>query len=254
MLFLNVPFHDKDKAKALGARWHADKKQWFVPDGKDTAPFEQWTKELGGVGPKRGGLYVDLVPQTAWYSNLRSELTKDEWELVKSRTFQEAGHVCEVCGGRGPKHPVECHERWVYDEKQGIQKLQRTIALCPACHEVTHIGLAGVKGRTAFAMEHLKLVNNMDDQQAEAHVANAWKDWSRRNLMDWRLNAKWLLDFVPLSDASKQKILDHNAGIVDREVLQKIKAHIPGWEERQAKRQGGGGDDMDDILDHLLSD
>src|ERR1039457_252473 len=28
---LNVPFADKDRAKALGAHWHADQKRWVVP-------------------------------------------------------------------------------------------------------------------------------------------------------------------------------------------------------------------------------
>ncbi|TWO71530.1 exodeoxyribonuclease VII large subunit [Caenimonas sedimenti] len=39
---LVVPFAQKDKAKALGARWDADQRQWFVPAGMDIAPFEAW--------------------------------------------------------------------------------------------------------------------------------------------------------------------------------------------------------------------
>ena len=30
---LKVPFHDKDAAKRLGARWNAERRTWFVPDG-----------------------------------------------------------------------------------------------------------------------------------------------------------------------------------------------------------------------------
>lgn len=40
--FLNVPFAQKDAAKALGARWDAANKKWFVPAGKDIAAFAQW--------------------------------------------------------------------------------------------------------------------------------------------------------------------------------------------------------------------
>jgi hypothetical protein len=39
---LNVPFADKDRAKALGAHWHADQKRWVVPAGRDLAPFSTW--------------------------------------------------------------------------------------------------------------------------------------------------------------------------------------------------------------------
>jgi hypothetical protein len=39
---LNVPFTDKDRAKALGAHWHADQKRWVVPAGLDLTPFQPW--------------------------------------------------------------------------------------------------------------------------------------------------------------------------------------------------------------------
>jgi putative DNA primase/helicase len=39
---LNVPFADKDHAKALGAQWHADQKLWVVPAGRDLTPFASW--------------------------------------------------------------------------------------------------------------------------------------------------------------------------------------------------------------------
>lgn len=40
--YLNVPYAQKDAAKALGARWDAANKKWFVPAGKDIASFAQW--------------------------------------------------------------------------------------------------------------------------------------------------------------------------------------------------------------------
>ncbi|TRW91280.1 DUF5710 domain-containing protein [Candidatus Methylobacter oryzae] len=45
--YLNVPFAQKDEAKALGARWDAVKKKWFVPAGKDVALFTRWQTESG---------------------------------------------------------------------------------------------------------------------------------------------------------------------------------------------------------------
>jgi hypothetical protein len=42
MIIRKVPFSEKDKAKALGARWNSERKAWYVPDGKDITPFKQW--------------------------------------------------------------------------------------------------------------------------------------------------------------------------------------------------------------------
>lgn len=42
---LKVPFAEKDAAKALGARWDAAKKKWYVPQGVDPAPFSKWSVE-----------------------------------------------------------------------------------------------------------------------------------------------------------------------------------------------------------------
>ena len=39
---LNVRFEDKDKVKALGARWDADQKTWYIPLGLETSPFALW--------------------------------------------------------------------------------------------------------------------------------------------------------------------------------------------------------------------
>ncbi|UUZ77406.1 exodeoxyribonuclease VII large subunit [Polaromonas sp. P1(28)-13] len=40
--YLTVPFKDKNAAKALGARWDAVQRQWFVPDGRELTPFSIW--------------------------------------------------------------------------------------------------------------------------------------------------------------------------------------------------------------------
>ena len=44
---LKVPFNEKDQAKALGARWNAEMKLWYVPQGVEAAPFEKWFTATG---------------------------------------------------------------------------------------------------------------------------------------------------------------------------------------------------------------
>lgn len=41
-LYLNVPYAEKDEAKALGARWDAAKKKWYAPPGAEAGRFERW--------------------------------------------------------------------------------------------------------------------------------------------------------------------------------------------------------------------
>ncbi|MDN0076423.1 DUF5710 domain-containing protein [Crenobacter sp. SG2303] len=41
-LYLNVPFAEKDSAKALGARWFPAMKKWYVPHELDLNLFIKW--------------------------------------------------------------------------------------------------------------------------------------------------------------------------------------------------------------------
>ncbi len=41
-IYLNVPFAEKDAAKALGARWDPANKKWYIAADKDPAPFAKW--------------------------------------------------------------------------------------------------------------------------------------------------------------------------------------------------------------------
>lgn len=40
--YLTTAFRDKDQVKSLGARWDAERRSWYVPEGLDLAPFATW--------------------------------------------------------------------------------------------------------------------------------------------------------------------------------------------------------------------
>ena len=48
---LKVPFNEKEQAKSLGARWNAEAKLWYVPQGIDAAPFEKWLSSAPNLAP-----------------------------------------------------------------------------------------------------------------------------------------------------------------------------------------------------------
>jgi len=41
-IYLAVPFKEKDKANALGARWDRRERSWFIPSDVDSSPFKKW--------------------------------------------------------------------------------------------------------------------------------------------------------------------------------------------------------------------
>ena len=41
-VFLTASYADREKVKALGARWNPAEKRWYVPDGRDLSPFAAW--------------------------------------------------------------------------------------------------------------------------------------------------------------------------------------------------------------------
>ena len=60
-------------------------------------------------------LTIELVPKTSWFTNLRSLVSKEQWDKIRNKVYWKAGYKCEICGSKGPKWPVECHEIWHYD-------------------------------------------------------------------------------------------------------------------------------------------
>ena len=68
-------------------------------------------------------LKIDLVPDGCWYSNLRSVLPKEAWDILRKMVYKRADGKCDICGK--PSERLEAHERWSYDEKRGIQKQKK---------------------------------------------------------------------------------------------------------------------------------
>jgi hypothetical protein len=143
-----------------------------------------------------GQLTVELVPKTSWYNNARALVDEVTWDRIRRQVWRQADYRCEVCGGRGPEHPVECHEMWRYDDRTRVQLLVRMIALCPDCHQVKHMGFASVRGKSAQARAHLARVNGWTLAQADACIAEAFRVWAQRSQGPWILDLEGLRPYV----------------------------------------------------------
>src|SRR3954470_11843609 len=48
-VYLITAFRDREGVKTLGARWGANARRWYVPDGRDLVPFARWLPAEAGV-------------------------------------------------------------------------------------------------------------------------------------------------------------------------------------------------------------
>ncbi|WP_017597337.1 DUF5710 domain-containing protein [Nocardiopsis lucentensis] len=200
-IWLDVPYAEKDLAKAEGARWDPRVRRWYAPR-PGIAGLERWSARpdipdlLPGEDRSLGsGLFVDLVPSTCWFTNVRSCVSQRDWERLRRMVVDRAGQVCEICGAaadREARRWLEVHERWTFDERCGTQTLRRLICVCTPCHTVTHFGLAQVKGIAAEAMAHLIAVTGASPGAAQRHVREAFALWERRSRAVWELDLSML--------------------------------------------------------------
>lgn len=139
-------------------------------------------------------LTIELVPSTAWYTNVRSLVSEEDWNILRKHTYREANYRCKICGAGG--EPPHCHEVWSYNDIAHTQRLQGLIALCPQCHEVKHIGYANTQGRGQRAKEHLAHINGWTKKRANEYVKEQFKTWEERSQHDWEIDISWLKDQI----------------------------------------------------------
>jgi hypothetical protein len=137
-------------------------------------------------------LTIELVPSSSWFNNVRSAVSAKEWDKIRKQVYSEAWHICQICGGVGPNHPVEAHEIWEYDDKKSIQKLTGMIALCQHCHMVKHMGFATVSGKRAVAVNQFIDVNNLKRDKAEELIKEAFELWNKRSKKKWTVDLSYL--------------------------------------------------------------
>lgn len=202
-VWLDVPYAEKDEAKAQGARWDPAARRWYAPQPGMTA-LERWQALpdvpdlLPGEDRNFGsGLFVDLVPSSCWFTNVRSCVGQRDWERLRRMIINRAGRRCEECHrgeDRESRRWLEVHERWAYDDKAKVQALRRLICLCTDCHTATHFGLASLNGKDGEAFEHLCAVTGQPKGEVERQIDAAFELWAGRSLVKWELDLNILLN------------------------------------------------------------
>jgi hypothetical protein len=132
------------------------------------------------------GLFVDLIPKSSWFDNVRAAVDPADWDRLRHHVYRRAGYRCEAC--RTNRFRLEAHERFAYEAQAGVQRLVRLICLCHWCHTATHMGLAGLRGVQDQALAHLMTVTGMNPAEANEHVSEAFARWERRSQIPWHVD------------------------------------------------------------------
>lgn len=140
-------------------------------------------------------LNFELVPDSCWYSNLRSILKPSMWDVVRRDAYARAQGRCMICNR--PTKRLEAHERWTYDEKTCTQKLSDVVAVCHDCHSVIHIGRTQLMGDEDRAIGHFLKVNDCKYSDYVKALGDANKLHQRLNKVgEWKLDLTWLKRFT----------------------------------------------------------
>jgi hypothetical protein len=156
-------------------------------------------KLTGAFVPRYPKIIIDLIPETSFGVNIRSEYPK-EWEIIRHLCYTRAKYHCEICGEQGTdqgfRQSVDCHELWKYDALKGIQKLVDFVALCPLCHKCHHLGFAEMEGRLIECLDRIMKINKINNKQANSLWRQAQVIWQCRSRVKWRLDVSFIDEYL----------------------------------------------------------
>lgn len=174
----------------------------------DERRFELGTIAYHFDNIKERKIYLQLIPRTAWNSNLRTLLGNGYWNLISAKVRKDANYTCAYCGEYHPeKYGTEAHEEWEWDLNNGIQKLKAIKCVCKKCHMTVHPGCNQVKG--IFTDEEIRdnyaEINGITDEKEVSLDFYAAKNYHiLTSCFDWKIE-----------EGLKDKIIEKYLSIVE---------------------------------------
>jgi len=145
-------------------------------------------------------LKIELIPQPLFGQSLPNTVSRADWDRIRKDTYAQYNYKCGICKKDGR---LECHELWQYDDKNHIQKLTGTIALCNMCHHAKHLGFAqkiANEGKLDYdaVIDHYMKVNNCSEPDFYIHKQQAF------DLHEKRSKHKWTIDWGKYTSITKK--------------------------------------------------
>ena len=158
---------------------------------------------------------VELVPKTCFFTNVRSQVSKQAWDWLRKETYKQAQHRCEGCGAAGR---MEAHEIWHYDDQHSIQKRHGLVCLCNLCHMSHHLGYAEINGKLPSVKKHLAKINGWTSKEVDFFIEQVFEVWFLRSQKQWKLD----LSFLDECGISYQLISEQERNITATTELSKL--------------------------------
>ena len=136
-------------------------------------------------------LQIELVPKTSWYTNVRSQVSRDVWASIRAAVKKPS---CQFCGHKGK---LFTHEVWKYDDVLYIQKLVGFRSICGLCHHIKHLSLAGLMAKRGdldyqALIKHYCEVNGCTKEDFLLDRREAFELWQERSSYDWIVDISYL--------------------------------------------------------------
>lgn len=115
--FIEVPFKQKDEAKALGAKWDRQEQSWYVPASVDPAPFAKWAQgaATAATDAPKVSQAIQGQAESKNPTQERQYLAVPYGEHVAAKAAGAMWDKAAKSWYAGPKADMPKLERWVAD-------------------------------------------------------------------------------------------------------------------------------------------
>jgi len=203
------------------------------------------------VGPKPAVykhmiLTMEIVPETAWFFNLRKMFTQTMWDLVRNRIYGEFWYMCGMCGKEFWNEELEeweikkanggglhAHKIWHYNDVDEIQTCTGIIALCPTCHACKHMVLTQKRceeGQIKMSdiIGHFFTVNQCLPRDFDTALEWEMKVYKERSSHPWLCDIGDYMEFVGSKSIRYigNESLIGNFDLIPDKILEKVELYL----------------------------
>ena len=132
-------------------------------------------------------LWANLIPLPSFKANLWHIFSKKEWNTIRSAVYRRDENKCTIC--KRDNIQLNAHEDWIYDYKEGLQKLNKIISLCDLCHNNIHLGYPGSvddESREKIR-QHWCKINDKNEEDFKKYIINVFVLWNLKNKIQWKI-------------------------------------------------------------------
>ena len=88
-----MPFHEKDRAKSLGAKWNFQEKFWFITDQEDPSLFTEWLQDKNSkINLRANSYYIAQSARNCW----KCELNTPVYAIILPKNISQPDEYSKI--------------------------------------------------------------------------------------------------------------------------------------------------------------